>query len=79
MQLSVLSRGATHQLSAPAQVFNRLRVAVPHQLNILGDLSPGKEMVLPHIVRHRIARRRVEQQARQRILQHNDQGSKLVV
>jgi hypothetical protein len=52
----------------------RLQAIVPQQLSVLEEHSLDKQMLLTNSARHRIARHRVEPQARQ----HNDQHSKLM-
>ncbi len=53
IQLSALPRQIVPQM------LKQVRGAVPHLLSALEDLSLGKEVVLPQIVHHKIARRKV--------------------
>jgi hypothetical protein len=77
IQLSVLPRAVAHLLPVTAQTLNQLRAIVPYQHSAsVEELKSGKELVLPNLVRRRIAR--VEAWARQRILHHNGLHSNLV-
>jgi hypothetical protein len=79
IQLSVLPRVVAHLLPVTAQMLNRLRAIVPYQYSAsVEELKAGKELVLPNLVRHKIAHSRVEARARQHILHHSGLHSKLV-